>query len=270
MTLRLTVIILVFLTVCLDNFVSLLQEKEAAVLDTNDDVDGIPLEEDVDGLPFEEDTDMNKTEVSLLPDTSESKNPCTPVTKFKPSKWETVDPDIVESQAMTTSKWEQIQRQSSQTSQKLVVEEDEDIGGVPFTSSSLSVSSQGESRVLGQDVLSKDEPEKRIRLREVEVLVVKFQDDLESGRKRRVFPHLTLEDEVEEYRKELIRRMDNVMSPSFCSSLPEKSSLLSSVFKEDERSKKQDKHRDSSNKKRKHSPSRSPSRTSSFSSERSR
>lgn len=69
----------------------------------DDDVDGMPIADDVDidGIPLSDDIDgepmtSNQFDSSAL--------------KFKPSKWETIDPDVVESQAMTTSKWDLLEQ----------------------------------------------------------------------------------------------------------------------------------------------------------------
>jgi U2-associated protein SR140 len=76
--------------------------------ETEDDVDGVPIGEgDIDGVPLDLDGEpMPSVDSGSLP-------------KFKPSKWETVDPDLVEAQAMTTSKWETLEQAA----------DDEDIDG---------------------------------------------------------------------------------------------------------------------------------------------
>lgn len=50
--------------------------------------------------------------------------------KFKPSKWEEVDPRTVEAQAMSTSKWDQLESKRSALSGLAAYGEDEDIDGV--------------------------------------------------------------------------------------------------------------------------------------------
>jgi U2-associated protein SR140 len=63
-----------------------------------DDVDGVPIgDPDIDGIPIDNiDGEPMVDSAAML--------------KFKPSKWETVDPDLVEAQAMTTSKWETLEQ----------------------------------------------------------------------------------------------------------------------------------------------------------------
>lgn len=78
--------------------------------DDDEDVDGVPIgDADLDGVPLGnvDGTPMTSSDSSALP-------------KFKPSKWETVDPDLVEAQAMTTSKWETLEQSN---------EDNEDIDG---------------------------------------------------------------------------------------------------------------------------------------------
>lgn len=49
-----------------------------------------------------------------------------PKLKYAPSKWETVDPNIIEAQAMTTSKWDLLDQQDDEHYSKT---DDEDIDG---------------------------------------------------------------------------------------------------------------------------------------------
>jgi U2-associated protein SR140 len=238
------------------------KEKEAIEADPEEDIDGVPLdEEDVDGLPLVEEMSLNKQELPEPMGVSDN-NSSSAVAKFKPSKWEAVDPDVVESQAMTTSKWHQIELQSTQKELKSKNgEDDDDVDGIPLVSSNLH-SSHDESRTK--------KTEKRSLLREVEVLVLKFQDDLESGRRSRRFPNLTLEEEVEEFRKELIRKMDRLRSRS--PSLSSSSSSDKRTERTSQTLSREETKQDSSSsyRKRKRSGSRSPSRTSSSSTRRSR
>ena len=71
-----------------------IEEKKSV----DEDVDGVPIgDTDIDGIPIDGiDGEPIITDSGSLP-------------KFKPSKWETVDPDLVEAQAMTTSKWETLE-----------------------------------------------------------------------------------------------------------------------------------------------------------------
>ncbi|ALC40492.1 CG9346 [Drosophila busckii] len=134
----------------------------------NDEIDGMPLDEDLDGVPLEPTRNQPGSK-------SQSKLP-----GFIPSKWETVDPQQVEAQAITTSKWDTL-----------------DPPDPPKFFSSDEESESGNPK--------KSDDEKRQKLREVELKVVQYQDELESG-KRRLDSGWTLSEQVEQYRKRLLRR----------------------------------------------------------------
>lgn len=54
-----------------------------------DDIDGVPVDDsDIDGIPIDGSDELFQFDI----------NNSNSVAKFKPSKWETVDPDLVESQ----------------------------------------------------------------------------------------------------------------------------------------------------------------------------
>ncbi|EDW61359.2 U2 snRNP-associated SURP motif-containing protein [Drosophila virilis] len=143
-----------------------------------DEIDGVPLDEDLDGVPMvqaQRSTDSK----------SQAKMP-----GFIPSKWETVDPQQVEAQAITTSKWDTLDPPD------------------PPKFYSSDDDSDGDSSQKFSD-------ESRQKLREIEVKVVQYQDELESG-KRRLEPGWTLSEQVAYYRKRLLKRhspSDSVDSP---------------------------------------------------------
>ena len=181
-------------------FVGKIEDSKMESEEEDDDVDGLPLDgaallktaaqkgsgtpatpalsrqrkdesdddSDVDGVPLE----------PKRPQMASSKAAAPP--GFVPSKWETVDPDEVQAQAVT-SKWD-IFDQDDQAQN-----EDEDIDGEPLQDDSF------DPEVLRQ------------RLREVEVKVMVYQDDLESG-KERLRPGWTLSDQVEHYRRKLTKK----------------------------------------------------------------
>ncbi|XP_076388800.1 U2 snRNP-associated SURP motif-containing protein isoform X3 [Megachile rotundata] len=113
-----------------------------------DDIDGVPMDEDIDGIPMDED------DSSSLRNKEDEKKPSIPA-GFVPSRWETVDPDQVEAQAMTTSKWEELGQNDDSNSQD------------------TSMDSSGRDY----------NEERRSRLREIEVKIMQYQDELESGRR---------------------------------------------------------------------------------------
>ncbi|XP_034478754.1 U2 snRNP-associated SURP motif-containing protein [Drosophila innubila] len=143
----------------------------------HDEIDGVPLDEDLDGVPLEH--------VQKHADKSQAKLP-----GFIPSKWETVDPQQVEAQAITTSKWDTLDPPD------------------PPKFFSSDEESDGDNSQKYSD-------EMRQKLREIEVKVMQYQDEMESG-KRRLEPGWTLPEQVEYYRKRLLKRTsptDSVDSP---------------------------------------------------------
>jgi len=153
----------------------------------HDEIDGVPckplnilnfqsmnmlltlsVDEDLDGVPMDH--------LQKQADKSQAKMP-----GFIPSKWETVDPQQVEAQAITTSKWDTLDPPDPP---KFFSSDDE---------------SDGENSQKYSD-------EKRQKLRDIEVKVMQYQDELESG-KRRLEPGWTLSEQVEYYRKRLLKRV---------------------------------------------------------------
>lgn len=90
---------------------------------------------------------------------------------FVPSKWETIDPEELEAQAMSTKKFHDIEMENQM---KLLKEE----------------------RFKVTD---------RLILRQVELEVMKYQDDLESGSKR-LKSNYTIEQQVNDYRDYLLNK----------------------------------------------------------------
>ncbi|KAL3219806.1 hypothetical protein MRX96_005573 [Rhipicephalus microplus] len=189
--------------------------------DIIDDVDGVPLATDVDldGLPLVgipvADPDLDGH----------------PPAKFVPSKWETVDPETVSQQAITTSKWDLLDqgeeeeeeeesvsssvRRSGTTASPAVhpttscassaaASVDDDIDGEPLEESSPKDDSQDSMPTL-ELLKTESGEERRAKLREIEVKVMKFQDELESGKRQRK-PGLSISAQVEHYRQKLIRK----------------------------------------------------------------
>ncbi|KAG0422520.1 hypothetical protein HPB47_001663, partial [Ixodes persulcatus] len=144
-----------------------------------DDLDGVPLGEDLDGRPLEENLEDSRP-------------------KFVPSKWETVDPETVQLQAVTTSKWDLLDQGEEDPSQ-------EDIDGEPLVESSPRDDSQDSMPATLELLKPETGEERRAKLREIELKVMKFQDELESGRRPRK-PGLTISAQVEHYRQKLIKK----------------------------------------------------------------
>lgn len=127
------------------------------------------VDEDVDGVPMDQ---VRKQSDSK----AQAKMP-----GFIPSKWETVDPQQVEAQAITTSKWDTLDPPD------------------PPKFFSSDEESDGDNSQKYTD-------EKRQKLREIELKVMQYQDELESG-KQRLETGWTLHEQVEYYRKRLLKRV---------------------------------------------------------------
>uniref|UniRef100_A0AAX7UWV9 U2 snRNP-associated SURP motif-containing protein n=1 Tax=Astatotilapia calliptera TaxID=8154 RepID=A0AAX7UWV9_ASTCA len=144
-----------------------------------DDLDGVPIksmEEDLDGIPLDPSKDAPF--------------------KVAPSKWEAVDEAELESQAVTTSKWE-IFEQPEET------KNDEDRS--PRSEDNQSYSNPIRDDSDFKSKMSEMNEEKRSKLREIEVKVMKFQDELESG-KRPKKPGQSIQEQVEHYRDKLLQK----------------------------------------------------------------
>lgn len=124
------------------------------------------MDEDIDGIPIDGKSTM--------------------AAGFIPSKWETVDPEQIEAQAITTSKWETLDpvketRPSGNAS-------DDSFDGYDYNDSSRDI-----------------DEERRIRLREVEIKTVQYQDELESG-ERSLKSGWTVHQQTEHYRRKLMKK----------------------------------------------------------------
>ncbi|XP_041823801.1 U2 snRNP-associated SURP motif-containing protein isoform X3 [Melanotaenia boesemani] len=150
-----------------------------------DDLDGVPIrpmEEDIDGIPFDQ-----AKEATF---------------KVAPSKWEAVDETELEAQAVTTSKWE-IFEQPEET--KKVEEDSDNDDRSPRSEDNQSFSNPTRDDPDVKAKLSEMNEEKRTKLREIEVKVMKFQDELESG-KRPKKPGQSIQEQVEHYRDKLLQK----------------------------------------------------------------
>ncbi|XP_024136240.1 U2 snRNP-associated SURP motif-containing protein isoform X2 [Oryzias melastigma] len=148
-----------------------------------DDIDGIPIkpmEEDIDGIPFDQSKEATF--------------------KVAPSKWEAVDEAELQAQAVTTSKWE-IFEQPEETKK----DEDSDDDRSPRSDDNQSYSNPMKDDGDMKAKSSGMNEEKRTKLREIEVKVMKFQDELESG-KRPKKPGQSIQEQVEHYRDKLLQK----------------------------------------------------------------
>jgi U2-associated protein SR140 len=116
---------------------------------------------------------------------------------FVKSKWEELDPEQVAHQAITTSKWDLLNEPVAPEPPK-----------ISFSSRDLS-SDSDDSR--------EGTEEKRKRLREIEVKTLEYQDELETG-DRVLKSGWTMRQQVEHYRKKLLRKVERNDSDSYASS----------------------------------------------------
>ncbi|XP_037136000.1 U2 snRNP-associated SURP motif-containing protein isoform X1 [Syngnathus acus] len=147
-----------------------------------DDLDGVPIkpsEEDIDGIPFDQSKEATF--------------------KVAPSKWEAVDESELESQAVTTSKWEAFEQ--PEEPKRYAENSDEERS----PRSAVATPSYSNPARDDADLKAKLNEEKRSKLREIEVKVMKFQDELESG-KRPKKPGQSFQEQVEHYRDKLLQK----------------------------------------------------------------
>ncbi|XP_033119834.1 U2 snRNP-associated SURP motif-containing protein-like [Anneissia japonica] len=171
------------------------QEIAEDIDGANIDVDGTEITEDLDGNPVENIDGVPE------PGMKEAEG------KFKvaPSKWESVDASTLESQAMTTSKWELLETLEEEKP-KEVEEEEEDEDGVPIEEDEDD-DEQESSKSYDLNTLKPLEmtEERRAKLREIEMKVMKFQDDVEGGRRSRK-SGMSISEQVQKYRKKLLQK----------------------------------------------------------------
>uniref|UniRef100_A0A673H6K5 U2 snRNP-associated SURP motif-containing protein n=1 Tax=Sinocyclocheilus rhinocerous TaxID=307959 RepID=A0A673H6K5_9TELE len=177
-----------------------------------DDVDGMPIDgapidgaplDDLDGMPIKgTDDDLDGVPLDQKPGF-----------KVAPSKWEEVDGTALEAQAVTTSKWEIFdlpdESEKSKTSATRETESKDSL------KSSSAADQQSYSNPVREEYDSKSakfsemSEEKRAKLREIELKVMKFQDELESG-KRPKKSGPSIQEQVELYRDKLLQRYMHV------------------------------------------------------------
>ncbi|KAL5279563.1 U2SURP family protein [Megaselia abdita] len=133
----------------------------------DDDIDGVPLDDDIDGIPI---------------DSKDLKG-------FIPSKWETIDPQQVQAQAITTSKWDTLEPPEAPKF---------------YNSDDDSDSNPDQSRNINED--------RRSKLRDIEVRTMKYQDELESGEKD-LKSGWSINEQVEHYRRKLLTTRKRSVSP---------------------------------------------------------
>jgi U2-associated protein SR140 len=181
--------------------------------DTDEDVDGVPLDGAAllkagAGVARRESRDSDGDSLDGAPIGEPEKRKPSSAPKpsgFVTSKWETVDPEEVKKGAVTTSKWETDETEPLVKARRALMgsvaskwdEREEDIDGEPLDQDSDS----GELPDLDTRVTE----ERRALLRDVEVKVMQYQDELENGR-RAVKPGWTISEQVEHHRRKTMRK----------------------------------------------------------------
>ncbi|XP_053929910.1 U2 snRNP-associated SURP motif-containing protein isoform X2 [Cuculus canorus] len=208
--------------------VNIMEDKETE--EVPDDLDGAPIEEELDGAPLE---DVDGIPIDAAPiddldgvpiksldddldgvplDTAEDTKKNEPIFKVAPSKWEAVDESELEAQAVTTSKWELFD-QHEESEEEEIQNQEEESEDEEDTQSSKSEEQHMYSNPIKEEMpeskssvkYSEINEEKRAKLREIELKVMKFQDELESG-KRPKKPGQSFQEQVEHYRDKLLQR----------------------------------------------------------------
>ncbi|XP_053807210.1 U2 snRNP-associated SURP motif-containing protein isoform X6 [Vidua macroura] len=208
--------------------VNIMEDKETE--EVPDDLDGAPIEEELDGAPLE---DVDGIPIDAAPiddldgvpiksldddldgvplDTTEDSKKNEPIFKVAPSKWEAVDESELEAQAVTTSKWELFD-QHEESEEEEIQNQEEESEDEEDTQSSKSEEQHMYSNPIKEEMpeskssvkYSEMSEEKRAKLREIELKVMKFQDELESG-KRPKKPGQSFQEQVEHYRDKLLQR----------------------------------------------------------------
>lgn len=198
--------------------------------DDEDDLDGAPLDDEdvggVDGLPLKG---------PIVSDNG-------PGPGFVSSKWESVSPKRVQAQAVTTSKWEVVEANQSEdegadgsdstpvydnsgphTQRSQNSHDEDDLDGIPLvyddykrkTRDSSEDDSQSQDNTSeysedsrGFDRLQGDvSEERRARLREIEVRVLQYQDELEQGL-RSLKPGYSIHRQVAHYRHKMLKKIE--------------------------------------------------------------
>ncbi|XP_071838285.1 U2 snRNP-associated SURP motif-containing protein-like [Apostichopus japonicus] len=167
------------------------------------DLDGLPItaSEDLDGAPVKEEED----DLDGIPLGGGGMLGKRPGFKSAPSKWETVDSSLLEEQAMTSSKWEMLEKDEEPEEEEPEEEEnEEEEGGGDDDDDESSQDEAAHSKESTPKPVEMTE-EKRARLREIEVKVMKFQDDIEAGRRNRK-SGISLHEQIQKYREKLLQK----------------------------------------------------------------
>ncbi|XP_017778699.1 PREDICTED: U2 snRNP-associated SURP motif-containing protein isoform X2 [Nicrophorus vespilloides] len=129
-----------------------------------------PIPSDYDGVVIDDSMDKSSDTLS----------------GFISSKWETVDPEQVAAQAITTSKWDMVENSGDNSGDSSQADKEDSMDFL-------------DSRTMTE--------ERRTKLREIEVKAMQYQDELESG-SRSIKSGWTVSQQVEHYRRKLLRKSE--------------------------------------------------------------
>jgi U2-associated protein SR140 len=133
------------------------------------------VDENIDGVPIDMDSTADASSAG-----------------FVKSKWEELDPEQVAHQAITTSKWEF-----------------DPIAPEPPRITAICDYGNSDS----ESVSESDSEEKRRRLRDIELKICKYQDELEAG-ERPIKSGFSVMEQVESYRRKLLKKSERQDSDS--------------------------------------------------------
>ncbi|XP_018592899.2 U2 snRNP-associated SURP motif-containing protein isoform X1 [Scleropages formosus] len=159
-----------------------------------DDIDGVPLGDtmdDIDGTPLEEGSEKDRN---------------LPHARVALSKWERVDDTEVLPPANAESRWDLLEDQDSEDNMNVGRDAKEDDSDDDSSDEDSCSPSKFEGADFKSSVRNFELSEsKRSKLRELEVKVMKFQDELESGKRPRKTGK-TVQQQVEHYRNKLLQK----------------------------------------------------------------
>ncbi|CAF3852658.1 unnamed protein product [Adineta steineri] len=193
--------------------------------DDEEDIDGKPIsmpsssvDHDIDGRPIHATTKESRPrfQEEVEENSSSEIKP-----RFVPTKWQSIDPSQVAAQAVTISKWDFDQESTIKGNESLyedLAETSKDnnhTNNDEYIRNNSSTSTYSIENPIATDSLSTSDisEERRQKLRDVEIQVLKYADELESGRRERSIG-LSLVEEIEAYRQNLLKKIEDETTDS--------------------------------------------------------
>jgi U2-associated protein SR140 len=207
--------------------------------DDEEDIDGKPIsniDNDIDGRPL----NLPKESRPRFREEAEENSSSSTKARFVPTKWQSIDPTEVAAQAVTISKWDFDQESAVKGTESLYEDlaetsrtsnENNNTNNDEYIRNNSSTSTHNNENTIVQDSLSTSDmsEERRQKLRDVEIQVLKYTDELESGRREPAYG-LSLAEEIEIYRQNLLKKIEEEeKSTAFSSPDSSKSSNRNSI-----------------------------------------